>query len=234
VLGQLNDRGEMVRSRLPEGLTPVSPGQEAEARRLGQEQGKTKAKKPEEMRQGRLKLRNMDTQFGTVSEEIRNAIKMVEDQGNIPETGAIGELRSNLPFQYDARKLARMLDTIRANIGFDKLQAMRDASPTGGALGQVSEFENRLLQATSGALDQGGDDKFLADNLKRILKNWEGLNKAYHQEFEEQFGAPSPGGDAGGDGGGGAPPPPGAKRGVDDNYYIPDPDRPGKYLRWEG
>ncbi len=52
--------------------------------------------------------------------------------------------------QHDA---ARMVETIKANVGFDRLQQMREASDTGGALGQVSEFENRLLQSTIGNLE---------------------------------------------------------------------------------
>jgi len=35
------------------------------------------------------------------------------------------------------------------------LQAMRDSSPTGGALGQVTELELKLLQSSLAALDQG-------------------------------------------------------------------------------
>lgn len=53
---------------------------------------------------------------------------------------------------YDVRAL---VDTIRANIGFQALQDMREASPTGGALGQVSNQEIGFLQATLKNLDQG-------------------------------------------------------------------------------
>jgi hypothetical protein len=70
-----------------------------------------------------------------------------------------------------AYDMANLLDTIRANIGFDKLQAMRDASPTGGALGQVSEFENRLLQSVRGSLQQGQSPGQLKKNLMRVRKD---------------------------------------------------------------
>ena len=56
-----------------------------------------------------------------------------------------------------------MIATIKGNVGFDKLQAMREASPTGGALGQVSELELKLLMSTIGSLDQ-------AQNIKDILR----------------------------------------------------------------
>lgn len=75
----------------------------------------------------------------------------------------------------DARKLGNTLDTLRANIGFDKLQEMRANSPTGGALGQVSNLENMLLQATSGKIDQFETPQQLQDQIIKI-KN---LQKSY-------------------------------------------------------
>jgi len=73
-------------------------------------------------------------------------------------TGVPGVISQLIP-QSDANKLLRTLESIKANIGFDELQAMREAAKTGGALGQVSDFENRMLQATRGSLelDQGPD-----------------------------------------------------------------------------
>ena len=51
-----------------------------------------------------------------------------------------------------AADFSQLADTIKSNIGFDRLQKMRDDSPTGGALGQVSEMELRLLNAALGKL----------------------------------------------------------------------------------
>ena len=67
-----------------------------------------------------------------------------------------------------AHDLANTLDTIKANVGFDKLQAMRNASATGGALGQVSERENLLLQRTLGSLEQSQSPEQFKANLKRL------------------------------------------------------------------
>jgi hypothetical protein len=69
-----------------------------------------------------------------------------------------------------AADVAGLLNSVRANVGFDQLQAMRDASPTGGALGPVSDKENSLLQSVLGDVAQSQSDGQLKDNLKR-LKN---------------------------------------------------------------
>lgn len=67
-----------------------------------------------------------------------------------------------------AQKLKALTQTIAGNIGFDKLQAMRDASPTGGALGQVSERELAFLQGVFGNLDTSQTAEELTRNLKLV------------------------------------------------------------------
>lgn len=85
----------------------------------------------------------------------------------LPTTGAVGAFLSRIPGTASAN-MRFLLDTIKANIGFEKLQEMRAASPKGGALGQVSERENDLLQATLGSLDQAQTQEQFTFNLKRI------------------------------------------------------------------
>ena len=67
------------------------------------------------------------------------------DQAGLFSTGWIR-------FGNDANELESRLNTILSIIGFNRLQKMRMDSPTGGALGQVSNIENKLLQSTQGAL----------------------------------------------------------------------------------
>jgi hypothetical protein len=68
--------------------------------------------------------------------------------------------------------LDRDLDTIKANLSFDTLQAMRSASPTGGALGQVSDYENKMLASTVAALDTGLNPSELKANLEAVKKHY--------------------------------------------------------------
>lgn len=68
----------------------------------------------------------------------------------------------------DARALDNSLTSVKSNLGFEKLQQMRENSPTGGALGQVSDFENKLLQSTFGTLDQFSDQDVFVKNLMRV------------------------------------------------------------------
>jgi len=67
--------------------------------------------------------------------------------------------------QFDLRAT---LDTIGANIAFEGLQAMREASPTGGALGNVTVRELELLQATAGNIDPRQSPTQLRQNLREL------------------------------------------------------------------
>lgn len=106
------------------------------------------------------------TSANIVLDEIDIAKQIVQSNPS-STTGIVGGVMSNID-STTAGALKNRLQTIKANIGFDKLQAMRDASPTGGALGQVSEFENRLLQSVYGSLAQSQKASDIMYNLQRL------------------------------------------------------------------
>ena len=82
-------------------------------------------------------------------------------------TTGIGSYLKYLP-ETDAAAVSAQLETVKANIGFDKLQAMREASPTGGALGQVSNQELTALQSVFGNLEQSQRADDLRYNLQLL------------------------------------------------------------------
>ena len=100
-----------------------------------------------------------------VTQDIDRAVKIV-DTATIPVTG-FGSYLAAVP-GTDARDVQALVDTIKANVGFDRLQSMRAASTTGSALGPVSDFENRMLQATIGNLELSQSKPQFVENLKRV------------------------------------------------------------------
>jgi hypothetical protein len=72
-----------------------------------------------------------------------------------------------------AFNLSRTIDTIKANLSFGALQAMRDASPTGGALGGISEGELNLLGATVQSLDPDQSPEEIARKLAEVQYYYE-------------------------------------------------------------
>lgn len=91
-------------------------------------------------------------------------------------TGA-GSLLSGIP-ETDARNFAAELDTLKANIAFNELTEMREASKTGGALGQVSNVELGLLTSALGALDAGQSPENLKAQLGKIRDSIDRWQKA--------------------------------------------------------
>lgn len=116
-----------------------------------------------------------DYEAGTdiVTEDIDRAI----GQAGVWTTGFLGSKLQGLE-GTPAHDLQQTLQSIKANVGFDKLQNMRDNSPTGGALGQVTELELGLLQSVWGALEQSQTKDQFVYNLQRL--------KQIKEEFRER------------------------------------------------
>jgi len=86
-----------------------------------------------------------------------------------------------------AQALMMVLNTIKSNIGFQALQEMRLNSPTGGALGQVSEKELYYLQSTLGDLSQEQDGTILVQKLKAMLAQVQGMNGRLKSAYDMTF-----------------------------------------------
>lgn len=97
----------------------------------------------------------------------------------ITTAGVAGAL--NIP-GTSGRDLEEALKTIKANLGFDRLQQMRDASKTGGALGQVAVKELEALQASIASLDRGQSPAVLKRNLEDIKFYYTRWSKAVRGE----------------------------------------------------
>lgn len=82
-----------------------------------------------------------------------------------------------------ARNLRADLQTIKANLGFAELQAMRAASPTGGALGQIAVQELENLQSTIASLDQEQSPEQLKNSLQQVRTHYANWKKAVEQSM---------------------------------------------------
>jgi len=91
----------------------------------------------------------------------------------------------------DAADLEAALSTITSSIGFDRLQKMRERSPTGGALGSVSENELRQLNAALGSISQKQSPEQLEKNLLEIKKYYQSsVDALAAQQYAYENGLP--------------------------------------------
>lgn len=100
------------------------------------------------------------------SQRVLDSVRALKDQVSHWNTG-VGSSLSSIP-ATNARDFRAKLDTLKGNIGFGELAAMREASKTGGALGQVSDRELTLLSSVLGSLDTGQSVPALREQLQKI------------------------------------------------------------------
>lgn len=99
-----------------------------------------------------------------------------------------GSLLANIP-GTDARNFQAEVETLKSNIAFNELTAMRDASKSGGALGQISDREESLLSATLGALDTAQSPSQFKSQLLKVQDNllrWDNEVSSLSKDFDYQ------------------------------------------------
>ena len=117
-----------------------------------------------------LKLHSTIDKADMINTNVDKAIEMLEtEEWATGIKGAfVRDYGGFLAAGSPAINLESMITHLKANIGFDKLQRMREESPTGGALGQVAVQELVALQATLGSLDLRQDPQLIIDTLNHV------------------------------------------------------------------
>ena len=121
-----------------------------------------------------------------------NVLSKVNDAINGTDwktAGFVGSISRAVP-GTPAFDLSRKVDTIKANIGFQELQQMRQMSPTGGALGQVAVQELEMLQATVASLDTAQSPEQLRQHLTDIKTHFERWKGTVEQNYGNLYGTP--------------------------------------------
>ena len=107
-----------------------------------------------------------------------------------------GFAAGRLPGLTSAGRAAQALyDKVVAKGGFQALQDMRDASKTGGALGNVSNQEGKQLTASFAAIDRKQDAKDVQAAIDQAIGDIEGakvrMKEAYDSTYAYKAGAPA-------------------------------------------
>jgi hypothetical protein len=127
----------------------------------------------------RLANRASDTVLTSIS-DIRNTQK----DATIPPVGT----HTNIPFIKNVvpgmQDIQNSLNTIKANVSFDKLQQMRSSSETGAALGPVSDYENKMLANAVANLEQSSTPELFNKNLLRVEKIYKAIVHAPSREAQ--------------------------------------------------
>lgn len=113
--------------------------------------------------------------IGRMQDSVRELLPMVSNW-----TVGFGSLLGAVP-ESQAVAFASKLETLKASIAFAELTEMREASKTGGALGQVSERELSLLTNARAALNTKMSPEDFRAELQKIeasLARWDAAVEA--------------------------------------------------------
>jgi hypothetical protein len=138
-----------------------------------QPNGPADRERAEAERKERDRAASAASQAGSVLSTVDSAIGKV---GRLT-AGMGGSVLERVPGST-ARDLQSELETIKANLGFDRIQQMREQSPTGGALGSVAVQELTALQSTVASLDNRQSPAQLKKSLEKIRGHYQRWNNA--------------------------------------------------------
>jgi hypothetical protein len=137
-----------------------------------------------------VKKASVDATTGDIDAQIARARALKDHAGLGGITGGVfGRVGSVTAASTSAQA---DLNQLKSKAGFEALQSMRDRSPTGGALGNVSDAEGRRLESSAAALDQAqGKDDFKV-KLDRYIEDLERAKKSLTSAFDTQYGSVKP------------------------------------------
>lgn len=173
-------------------LSSITPGESAALRiAIDKEDAGTIAKIMKSVEARSKQSEQKAIASNIVSTDIRRIVDVVQQTPDIAgfsaTTGFLGGQVLNRLGGTPAKNVSRLLDTVRANVGFERLNQMRASSPTGAGLGNVTEREMQLLSNVLGSLEQDQTREQLLFNLQRLdnvvldIVHGEGNGPARHQ-----------------------------------------------------
>ena len=127
----------------------------------------------------------------TSMERLRAAAADALNDPNLGRVTGIAGMFPNMP-GGGAADVENKLGNLKSQIGFTVLQAMRDASKTGGALGAISDKENELLQNNLAPLGKSQSTEQMRQSLQSIIDYVDGAKSRLSQTYQQQYGNMAP------------------------------------------
>jgi hypothetical protein len=103
--------------------------------------------------------------------ELNNALEAKKLSREMFGASGLGFSTTSLYSGSPASSVNSLLSPIKANTAFNRLQKMRTESPTGGALGAVSDKELNLLVSSEASIDPTAGDKVFQSGLDTVIGN---------------------------------------------------------------
>lgn len=168
---------------MPTTIDPKAQGDVSYAKTAGSETAKIDVERPANKNAALSSLQASESGLDRLGAA---AQALMIHPGTARITGIMG-MAPNWP-GGDAADAQAELQNLKSQVGFSVLQAMRDASKTGGALGQVSDKENEMLQNNLAALQNSQSLEQFKANLQKIIDFATASKDRLKQAYMRQYG----------------------------------------------
>jgi len=149
-----------------------------------------------EVVQGQNKAAAANSNAMVASDIVTTAADRALEAAKNRNLGAAGtSIVGMLPWT-DSAEVMDQVDVLKAQASIENLTSMREASPTGGALGSVTERELKMLQDKSGRLNPNSPnfERDLADYTRQLLRTIHGDqagDEIFRQTWKGQIDQPA-------------------------------------------
>lgn len=162
----------------PPGLRLQDQGDAATQRKFGEERGQMEATAP----QARAAVADATTNL----QRMETAARTIMNSPALSRITGLPGVFWNMPGS-GAADLSAELESLKSQVGFSVLQAMRDASKTGGALGAISDRENELLQKNLAALDKSQSVEGMKRSLSQLIDYAQGAQQRIQRGYTDTY-----------------------------------------------
>ena len=125
--------------------------------------------------------------FESKSDNFVKDLKALRDHPGLKEITGILAGRVGTALTDEGRAALALYDKVSAKGGFQALQDLRDASKTGGALGNVSNQEGKQLAASFAAIDRTQNAKDVRAALDQAIGDVEGAKTRMREAYDTTY-----------------------------------------------
>lgn len=132
-------------------------------------------------------FRNID-KTNRIIEEIVSKPEFLEDLASVGGRAITNLNLGKYGFTSDVQDIQNLFNLVKNQQFINEIQNMRANNPTGGAVGNVSDFEVKMFMNAAAALQEGGSAKFMYNELKRLHEFGKRGMKEQQKKYRELYG----------------------------------------------
>lgn len=171
--------------------------QSREQRKEVREEAKAEREAKESEQQMQIRQQKVKDENKALADHVETAATSLRELDDIISTieknpwsvGRMSALYSKMPIDTDAAKVRAKLETVGSTVAINALTSMRQASPTGAAVGNASDKDMAMFKATEGSFDP---DNLKSEDILPVLREIKRKRQKIYNDASEVLKANNP------------------------------------------